>query len=142
MDIYERLVYSAFAVPDCLTAENQASAAGVALLKDAGIDLDDDRRRDLYQTAASAFVARLVEMCQSHSLDAVIGDFGWPDRPTAERDLLNSALQSFTRSTGPLPGGEAKSLTAAAIDRLVDYVRSHPDAIHKMGGDKRQETPT
>lgn len=117
-------------LPDVLAEENQLKAAGRALLTSCGLTDRDSEWWDAYQGVGEAYVAVVVRLLESHSLDEVIGGFSrWKDPDSAKRDVLNEAAGLIVHTSGPLPGEEAKQLADQAVQTLLDWLALHVDAL-------------
>jgi hypothetical protein len=128
--VYERIVARAFDVPDVLTDENQVKAAAAALLLLA--DFNPDRaHRDGYELVAAHNVSTLATMLEQHELDSTIGGYsGGNAQGSAKARLVNAVFNHLSREPDLPSSDDQRHLASHAIDRVVDWIVRHPDAVH------------
>jgi hypothetical protein len=131
--VYERIVAQAFNVPDVLTDENQIKAATAALLRLANFFGPDPAHRNNYELVAAHNISTVTTMLERHELDSTIGGYlGDQAREGACARLANAVLTHLS-GVPNLPASEdQRHLATVTISHVVDWITSHPDAVHDL----------
>lgn len=138
MDVFERIVYETFDVPDILDEGNQRLAAAAGLLRAAEETGGMKRhaqgiqsRPVLYQDLAAVVVDAIVEALRAHELDQLLGRFhmeyvGIEDsRDEAVRVIVERAAER-QKTPGNTP---IDVLAGVGLDSLTAWVSAHPNAL-------------